>query len=77
MRITEKKDVHATAYDKDGKYVTSINDSGFRTLDQVLSALYRSKCNPPHIASFIVNCNNGEECTAYHVSRNDRITKDW
>lgn len=40
-RISEKDTIKAISYDKDGKYMATIYDGGFRNIRQVISALER------------------------------------
>lgn len=39
VRITEKTDFKAHGYDKEGKLIATINDSGYRSVQSVLDGL--------------------------------------
>lgn len=73
MRLGKNKEVKASAYDKDGKLITSIYDSGFERISEVLQALRCKACNPKRFDEVGITVDD-EEYHRYKVC-NDTLKK--
>lgn len=56
FKLSKNDDIKATLFNKDGKLLSSVYDSGFSSLSQIKSALLSKIPNPPRETYFSVVC---------------------